>query len=176
MLTVSDKVVENNPPIGGDNASSRTVRKVVVIQVKSRGGYERASLQENREYERPGTDSFDRGEGHVVGTRVVDLNDGRVAFWILSKSPGKNLGFEVSFLQGATAAIVMLELSDWETIQSASELLRSICKEFSIPVMLVVGGRVGDDAIGLGSPVELARTASKVITYAHVGRKVISAS
>jgi hypothetical protein len=114
--------------------------------------------------------------GSVLGSRVVDLKDGRVVFWFIKRCAGKCVGFEFSFLQGAMAAIVVLELSDHETIQATTELLRDICKAFSIPVMLVVGGRISEDLVGLESPSGLAEMASRVITFSHAGRKALQAA
>jgi hypothetical protein len=148
-------------------APSKTVRKVVAICVKSKTEYCHPNRGARREYEGLTVNRLDGDEGHVIGTQVVDLEDNSFFFWILSKTSCRSLGFETFFLQGATAAIVVLELSDWETIRSSSELLRKMCKEFSIPVFLLVGAKVGADAVSLNSFVQLGKTALKVISHAQ---------
>jgi hypothetical protein len=74
------------------------------------------------------------------------------------------------------AAVVVLERSDRETIQGCADLLRGICKSFSIPIMIVVGGGTGEDALGLESPLELVRMASKITGFARVDQGTFRAS
>jgi hypothetical protein len=106
-------------------------------------------------------------KGQVLGSKTVDLKHGRVIFWFLKRIAGKNIDFEFSFLQGAAAAVVVLELSDRETIHMTKELLRDICKLFSIPVMLVVGGTMQDDLVAQGSPTSLEEIALRVVSFAY---------
>jgi hypothetical protein len=152
---------------------SKSLRKVVVIQIKSVGYsppgpiYSRGEFRKIEEYDE------EKCVDRVLGSRVIDLADARVVFWFIKRSVGSSLGFEFSFLQGATAAIVVLELSDHQTIQATTELLKDICKVFSIPVMLVVGGKISDDLIGLESPVGLAEMASRVITFSQAGQRIL---
>jgi hypothetical protein len=159
-----------------DEGTSKSLRKVVVIQVKSKGYspprrfYNRGETRDTDEYDE------EKRVDRVLGSRVVDLTDGRVVFWFIERSVGSSLGSEFSFLQGATAAIVVLELSDHRTIQATTELLRDICKLFSIPVMLVVGGKISDGLIGLESPHGFAEMASRVITFSHVSKKTLQAA
>jgi hypothetical protein len=175
MLAFPERVVDGNSP-ARDEGSSKTVRKVVVIQVKGKSYLDPKRLDYNRETRDASTDDLERTEGSVLGSRVVDLKDGRVVFWFIKRYACKSIGFEFSFLQGAIAAIVVLELSDHETIQATTELLRDICKVFSIPVMLVVGGRINEDLVGLESPSGLAEMASRVISFSHAGKKALQAA
>ncbi|WXG44018.1 MAG: hypothetical protein WED04_08305 [Promethearchaeati archaeon SRVP18_Atabeyarchaeia-1] len=172
MITVSDRVLDSHFPLKSDKPSLRELRKVVVIQVKGRTGSRFKNFEVGSAY--PGDEVGDlcKSAGQVLGTRVVDLKDGRVVFWFLKKTGGKNLGFEFSFLQGAAAAIVLLELTDRETIQATKELLREICKVFSIPVMLVVGENTGEDLMGSLAPMGLGEIASKVVSFTLSGREM----
>jgi hypothetical protein len=177
MIAVPDRIVDSGPPTRNDGSSPREVRKVVVIQVKRRTWFESKSILDGGVYSDDGINDGGRNTGHVLGTKVVDLKDGRVVFWLIKRTAGKNLGFEYSYLQGAAAAIVFLDLSDRETIQVTKELLRDICKVFSIPVMLVVGGTMGENSIDSESPVGLGELASKVISFTHdVGKTPALAS
>jgi len=173
---LSESRVNYDPPRTAYEASGGAMHKVVVIEVRStcswgvRGPGGREVYVENLER------GLDSDAGQVLGARVVELKEEQIVFWVLSASVRNVLGFEVSYLQGAVAAVVVLESSDRETIHSATELLRAICKSFSIPVMLVVGGRVGEGGIGLGSTREFANLASKVVNFAQIGRAAIQAS
>jgi hypothetical protein len=173
---LSESRVNCDQPETAYQALGKAMHKVVVIQVRSTESWLSRGLEgyggngENLEY---GPDS---DVERVLGARVVEVKDGQIVFWVLSTSVRNTLGFEVSYLQGALAAVVVLESSDRETIHSATELLRAICKLFSIPVMLVVGGRVSEGAIGLGSSREFASLASKVVSFAQIGRAAIQAS
>lgn len=175
MLAFPERLVEGNSPARYEGPS-KSLRKVVVIQVKSRGYspprriYDRGENRKLEEYD------VDKVVDQVLGSKVVDLTDGRVVFWFIKRCVGKCLGFEFSFLQGATAAIVVLELSDHRTIQATTELLRDICRVFSIPVMLVVGGKMSDDLIGLESQSGFVDMASRVINFSHAGRKTLQAA
>nr|MDO8100565.1 hypothetical protein [Candidatus Njordarchaeota archaeon] len=172
---LSEPIVNYGPPRTYEG-SGKTVHKVVVIQVRSTDRWEVRRLEDHREFgENVERDSDGYVEG-VLGARVVQIKEGQVVFWVLSTSVRNVLGFEVSYLQGAVAAVVVLESSDRETIHNATELLRAICKLFSIPVMLVVGGSVSKGAISLGSTHEFASLASKVVSFAQIGRAAIRAS
>jgi hypothetical protein len=154
------------PPEDG-GPPSKTFRKVVAIFVKSRTGRNDTVNGCGLECDGLTPRELDGDVDHVIATEVVDLEDFHVIFWILSKTPTRNLGFEAFFLQGAAAAIVMLELSNREAIRSSVELLRNVCKEFPIPVMLVVGDRIAYDDIGFDSFVELAKVTSKVVAQSQ---------
>jgi hypothetical protein len=138
---------------------------IVAVCIKRKAGYCHSTLGARLEYEGLTVNGLDEDEGYVIGTQVFGLEDNSFVFWILRKNSCGSLGFETFFLQGATAAIVMLELSDRETIRSSSELLREMCKEFSIPMFLVVSVKIGAGVVNLDSFVELGKTASKVIAH-----------
>ena len=172
---LSEPIVNYDPPRTYEG-SGKAVHKVVVIQVRSVDRWNPATPEahigpeENVEYDSDGD------VVGVMGSKVVEIKEGQVVFWVLSTSVKNTLGFEVSYLQGAVAAVVVLESSDPETIHNSTELLRAICKLFSMPVMLIVGGRVSEGAIGLGSSREFANLASKVVDFAQIGRAEIQSS
>jgi hypothetical protein len=173
MIAVPDRIADSEPPLRIDRSSPRAVRKVVVIQVKRRLWSEASSMVDPLRYDDGENFDFGRSSGQVLGTKIVDMKDGRVVFWFLKRSAGKNLGFEFSFLQGAAAAVVLLELSDRETIHMTKELLRDICKVFPIPVMLVVGGAMQEDLAGPGSSTGLEEIASRIVSFVHEGRSTV---
>jgi len=168
----------NYEPAGNaSEASVKVLNKVVVIQVRSapgtlgiRGVEDRRDSGENLEHGSSGD------LGRVLGARIVKAKDGWIVFWVLSTSARNALGFEASYLQGASAAVVVLESSDRRTVHSSTELLRAICKLFSIPVMLVVGGNVNEGMMGIGSTREFANLASKVVSFARIGSATVHAS
>jgi hypothetical protein len=176
MIALPERVVDGNSPAREEGLSSKAVRKVVVIQVKSKHYLDPGRFDNRGEIRNGGSDDSERNAGQVLGSRVVDLKDGRVVFWFIKRCASRCIDFEFSFLQGATAAVVVLELSDHETIQATTELLRDICKVFSIPVMVVVGGRISDDLVGLESASGLAEMASRVISFSHAGKKALQAA
>nr|MDO8132822.1 hypothetical protein [Candidatus Njordarchaeum guaymaensis] len=172
---MSESTVDRNTPRTYES-SGKTMHKVVVIKVRRTGSWgvgHLESCEERREYLEGDLDSE---VGRVLGSRIVDIKEGLVVFWILSMGNRNTLGFEASYLQGAVAAVVVLESSDRETVHGATELLRTICKSFSIPVMLVVGGKVSEGPIGFGLTPEFASIASKVVSFAQVGRQIIRGS
>jgi hypothetical protein len=148
--------------LGDSGTLSKTVRKVVAIFIKSQTEENDSTRGEEQGTDRLTINGCSGNGDRVMGTEVVELENSRVVFWILSKTLSGSLGFELSFLQGAAIAVVMMELSDWKTIRSSAELLRNICREFSIPVMLVVGGKIAYDNVGSDLFVELAKTVSRV--------------
>ena len=171
MITATNRVVDSSSHLGSMKRMPREVRKVVVIQVKSRFGSESGTYEGNGAYGENDFSGIGRSRGQVLGSKIVDLKHGRVVFWFLKRIAGKSLGFEFSFLQGAAAAIVLLELSDRETIHMTKDLMRDICKVFAIPVMMVVGGTMGEDFIGPGEPVRLGEIASRVVGFTHDVKK-----
>jgi hypothetical protein len=177
MITVSEKLVDSGPPLGSIKRLPREVRKVVVIQVKRRFGSEYSAYERNGAYGENDVSDLDRNMGQVLGNKIMDLKHGRVVFWFLKRMAGKNLGFESSFLRGAAAAIVLLELSDRETIHMTKELMRDICKLFSIPVMMVVGGTMGEEFNGQAEPTRLGEIASRVVGFTDdVSKTAVPAS
>jgi hypothetical protein len=174
MLAFPERLIEADSP--GRDEGSKTLRKVVVIQVKSKGYTPPGRFYNRGETKNIEENDAEKGVDRVLGSKVVDLTEGRVVFWFIKRSISKCLGFESSFLQGAAAAIVVLELSDHQTIQATSELLRDICKVFTIPVMLVVGGKINDDLIGLESESGFEEIASRVITFSNAGKKTLQAA
>lgn len=176
MLAFPQGIVGGNSPERDEESSSKPVRKVVVIQVKGKRYSSPGRFNDRGEARNVEEYDMEKSVDQVLGSKVIDLRDGRVVFWFIKRSVEKCLDFEFSFLQGAAAAIVVLELSDHQTIQATTELLRDICKVFSIPVMLVVGGKISDDLIGLESQSGFAEMASRVITFSHVGKKALQAA
>jgi hypothetical protein len=172
---LSEPMVNYDPPRTYEG-SGKALHKVVVIQVRSVDRWDPVTQERQRGHEENMEGGYDSAVEGVLGSRVVEIEEGQIVFWVLSTSVRNTLGFEVSYLQGAVAAIVVLESSDRETIHNATELLRAICKLFSMPAMLVVGGRVSDGAIGFGSSREFANLASKVVDFAQIGRAEIHAS
>jgi hypothetical protein len=172
---LSEPIVNSDPSQTYDG-SGKAVHKVVVIQVRSYNSWDAGSLDEQKEPRENTEVGFDSDAEGVLGAKVVEINEGQIVFWVLSTSVRNTLGFEVSYLQGAVAAVVVLESSDRETIHGATELLRAICKLFSMPVMLIVGGRVSEGAIGLGSSHDFANLASKVVSFAQISRAESQAS
>ena len=172
---LSEPIVDYDPSrtYGG---SGKAVHKVVVIQVRNHEKWNLGNLEGHIELGKNLGCDLDCDVERVTRLKVVETKEGQVVFWVFSTSVSNMLGFEVSYLQGAVAAVVVLESSDRETIHNATELLRAICKLFSMPAMLVVGGNVNEGAIGLGSSHEFANLASKVVSFAQIGRAEIRAS
>jgi hypothetical protein len=147
-------------PSGTDVA--KTIRKIVVIHFESTAGYCHSNSGVKRESEGLACNGFDMDEGCEIETRVVDLEDESFIFWIFNESPCRSFGFEMSFLQDAMAAIVMMKPSDSETIRSSSELLRNICMEFSIPAFLIVERNTDSGACDLNLFLELGKLLQKL--------------
>jgi hypothetical protein len=172
---LSEPIVNYDPSrtYGG---SGKAVHKVVVIQVTNCEKWNVGNLEGHIELGENVERDFNCDVERVTRLKVVETKEGQVIFWVLSTSVSNMSSFDVRYLQGAVAAVVVLESSDRETIHNATELLRVVCKSFSMPAMLVVGGRVSKGAIDLGSSREFANLAAKVVSFAQVGRPDMRAS
>jgi hypothetical protein len=159
-MTAVEADSRKRPALGGICASSKRVIKVVAIYVRSSAAHYQSAHRDRPECERLTTDLVD--EDRAIDLQVVDTAGGRIALWVL-RSPSGDLRLADYFLRGATTAIIILALSDWKTIRSSLEFARSICRNFSIPVILVVTGESGYDVVNRESIIELVKTASKVV-------------